>query len=91
MKKILLAVSLLSTSAFAGDLESEITSVTNIRGNGAIEVCGIVKNQSKKTSLVTIKHDESSYTTLTDKDGKWCQLVKRWTFRGEVDAMASEL
>ena len=76
-------------SANAGELSVKITSLTNTRGNGVMEACGEVENQTGKTSLVTIKHDESVYTTLTDENGKWCQLVKRWTFRGEVNATAT--
>lgn len=88
-KKIALSTCcLISLTAFAGELSVKITSLTNTKGNGALEACGVVENQEGKTSLVTVKHDESVYTTLTDENGKWCQLVKRWTFRGEVNATA---
>ncbi len=93
MKKSFFFMSIftLSTSVWSNELKVKVTSLTNIKGNGAMEVCGVVENPQDKTALVTIKHDESSYTTLTDNEGKWCQVIKRWTFNGETDATAREL
>lgn len=93
MKKIFLISAILAITSFsyASELNVKITSLTNIRGNGAMEACGTVDNQNGKTLLVTIKHDESSYTTLTDENGKWCQVIKRWTYNGETEAIAREL
>lgn len=101
MKKILLFIfitfSTYSTSAFFGDvldfkklLRSDkrvtITSLTNTKNSGAMEVCGIVKDQEQgRTNMVTIKHLDSSYTTLTDEEGMWCQIIKRWTYTGKID------
>lgn len=91
MKKSLILLTMLSFSSIASELEVEVTSLSNVKRNGAIEVCGIVKDQLTKTSLVNITHDQSSYTTLTDKNGNWCQVVKRWTFSGIVEATARKL
>ncbi len=88
---IFIALFVLSNNAYTEELVVKITSLTNISGNGAMEACGIVENQKGKTSLVTIKHKESSYTTLTDKTGSWCQVIKRWSYNGETDAIAREL
>ncbi len=93
MKKVLLLsfVSLLSLPAWSVELDVEITSLTNIKGNGAMEVCGTVTGQQKATSLVTLKHDESYYTTLTSKEGKWCQVIRRWTYDGKTSAVVRSL
>lgn len=93
MKKAFLLSGILAiaSSSYASELKVKITSLTNIRGNGAMEACGVVENQSGKTVLVNVKHDESSYTTLTDEEGKWCQVIKRWTYNGETDAVAREI
>ena len=90
-KLVTLSFLFLTLSTYAEEIEVEITSLTNIRGNGAMEACGVVAKQTQSTLLVTIKHDESSYTTLTDENGKWCQVVKRWTYNGKIEAIAREL
>ena len=93
MKKtiILSGLFILTANTYANELNVKITSLTNIKGNGAMEVCGKVENQIGKTSLVSIKHETASYTTLTDIDGKWCQVIKRWSFNGETNATVREL
>lgn len=92
MKNLLvMTIMFKSVILLANDLEVEITSLTNIRGNGAMEACGFVKNQEEKTSLVTLVHDESYYTTLTNEEGKWCQVIKRWNFNGNTAAQAKSL
>lgn len=78
--------------AFAKEIDLKITSLTNIRGNGALEACGTATHpEGKKPLLVTVKHDESYYTTLTDFQGRWCILFKRWTFGGSIEVEASTL
>jgi hypothetical protein len=88
---VFIALFVFSNNAYTDELTVKITSLTNVSGNGAMEACGIVENQKNKTSLVTIKHKESSYTTLTDQSGNWCQVIKRWSYNGETDATAREL
>jgi aspartate/tyrosine/aromatic aminotransferase len=91
MKFFTLLFLLISFSAKSAELEVKITSLENLSGGGALEVCGKVTNQTNKTSLVTIKHDISYYTTLTDEKGQWCLVYKRWTNNGEVTASARNL
>jgi hypothetical protein len=68
----------------------EVKSLTNISGNGAMEACGTASD-SLGTSplLVTVKHDISYYSTLTDFQGNWCVLVKRWNFSGRIEVSAA--
>ena len=92
ISKIMIILSLILASSYASaeELEVKLESLTNIKGNGAMEACGLVENNGK-TSSVTITHSESSYTTLTDTNGKWCQVIRRWTFNGEVELSARAL
>jgi len=70
----------------------KITSLSNTRNNEAIEVCGTATHQDEIWPLVvTVVHDQSSYSTLTAPDSKWCTLIKRWTFSGKVEAQATTL
>ena len=70
----------------------KITSLTNGARSTVLEACGTATHiEGKKPLLVTAKHDESYYTTLTNPDGKWCVLILRWTNKGEVDATATTL
>ncbi len=94
MKNILVLTLLLPGSlAFAqSPISLKITSHTNLRGNAALETCGTAVHSSGiKPLMVNIKHDESSYTTLTDEAGNWCAIVKRWTNSGIVTASATTL
>ena len=91
MKLLSLFLFLFSLNLKAAGLDVKITSLENLSGGGALEVCGKVTNQTAKTSLVTIKHDISYYTTLTDEKGQWCVVYKRWTNNGEVTATARSL
>jgi hypothetical protein len=81
-----------SYGAHAQEIILEIKSLTNVSGSGAMEACGIATHsQGKRPLLVTIKHDESYYSTLTALNGQWCLLVKRWTFDGKIEASATTL
>ena len=94
MKKlILMSVLCVSQVVFAESLiQVEIKDLTNVRGNGALEVCGVATHaQGVKPLLVTVLHDASSYTTLTDKNGKWCTVFKRWTNDGKVFVSGSTI
>lgn len=72
--------------------EIKITSMSNTPKNAAIEVCGTATHRDGAWPLmVTVLHDESSYSTLTAPDSRWCTLIKRWTFSGKVDVQAATL
>lgn len=75
-----------------GGITLEVTSLNNVAGNGAMEACGIARHQDGvKPLLVTIKHDQSFYTTLTAPNDQWCVVVKRWTYSGKIEASATTL
>lgn len=75
-----------------GGITIKIDSLSNVRGNGAMEACGTATHKDgTKPLLVTIKHDESYYTTLTAPNDKWCAVVKRWTFSGNIEVGATTL
>ncbi|MGE4234109.1 MAG: hypothetical protein AB7F43_12345 [Bacteriovoracia bacterium] len=83
---------LLGTAFADSKIKVTVTSLSNIYGNGAMEVCGSASHEDgKKPLLVNIKHSGSSYTTLTDIGGNWCSLVKRWTYSGKVEVTASTI
>ena len=91
---ILLLSIMFSVCIFAANEPITVTidSLSNISGNGALEVCGkAVHKDGKRPILVTIKHDQSYYTTLTAKNDVWCIVYKRWTSRGQVEVTATEL
>lgn len=74
------------------DIVVEVVSMSNIAGNGAIEACGTATHiKGYKPLLVTIKHDESYYSTLTSPNNAWCVVFKRWLFSGEIDVNATTL
>ena len=72
--------------------EIKITSMSNTPNNAAIEVCGTATHRDGTWPLVvTVLHDESSYSVLTAPDSRWCTLIKRWTFSGKVGVQAATL
>ncbi len=80
------------TSFAAEPVTLTIDSLVNVSGSGALEACGTATHKDGlKPLMVTVKHDESFYTTLTAPNGKWCVIFKRWTFNGEIDASATTL
>lgn len=86
---VMIAMLLLSAGAHAAEskIKVEITSLENIGSASAMEACGTAKHSDGlKPVLVTVKHGESKYTTLTSPDGEWCVVIKRWTFNGQIDA-----
>lgn len=69
-----------------------IDSLTNITGNGSLEACGkAIHKDGKRPILVTLKHDQSYYTTLTAQNDVWCIVYKRWTYSGQITVTATEL
>lgn len=85
----------ISASAFAqdsGPIAVSVESLSNVSGNGSLEACGTaIHKDGIKPLMVTLKHDESYYTTLTGPNGKWCVVFKRWTFDGKIDVSATTL
>lgn len=76
----------------AEEITLKLTSLHNVTGNGAMEACGSASHKNgTKPLLVTIKHDESYYTTLTAPNDQWCVVLKRWTYSGKVEASATTL
>ena len=94
---ILFSVFLLQTSSLAAPTATPddpitivIDSLTNVKGNGALEACGTAIHKSGiKPLLVTLKHGESFYTVLTAPNGKWCVVFKRWLYNGQIDVSAT--
>lgn len=90
MKSIVVAIIFMGNFAQAADdITVTIDWVQNVAKNAVLEVCGTaVSKTGKWPLLVSLKHGDSTFTTLTNKDGKYCQLLGRQTFKGEVDASA---
>lgn len=94
MKHMIIATFILfGATALANEKTTvKITSLTNGARSTVLEACGTATHiEGKKPLLVTAKHDESYYTTLTNPEGKWCVLILRWTNKGEVNATATTL
>lgn len=88
----LLALLTTTTSVAADNIEVKVESLTNGARSTVLEACGTaIHNTGIKPLLVTVKHDLSNYTTLTNADGKWCVLFLRWTNSGKIDVSASTL
>ncbi len=85
--------SVISLSVFAEEpIKVTIESLTNTSSGGSMEACGTASHSAgKKPLLVTIKHDQSYYTTLTAPNGVWCSVIKRWTYDGSIEAGATTL
>ena len=87
-------LSIMSTGvlANASKFEVAIVDLTNMANNTALEACGTAKHiEGKKPLLVTLSHDKSKYTTLTDESGTWCIVFKRWNYNGKITVQASTL
>lgn len=78
--------------ADASEIDLKITSLTNTRGNGAMEACGTARHsEGMKPLIITILHGGSSYSTLTSDTDHWCALIKRWTGSGKIGVYAITL
>lgn len=81
-----------STAMASGEITVVIDSLTNVTGGGAMEACGrATHSKGKKPLLVTIRHDQSYYTTLTAANDVWCSVLKRWTYNGSIEVGAATL
>lgn len=90
---ILVSAFFISLRVFADEnISVKVESMANTSGNGSIEACGnAVHKDGKRPLVVTLKHDQSYYTTLTAVNDKWCVLFKRWTYSGKIDVSATTL
>lgn len=91
--KIFALLTLLSATTVAADnIEVKVETLTNGARSTVLEACGTATHTAGiKPLLVTVKHDLSNYTTLTNPDGKWCVLFLRWTNSGKIDVSATTL
>lgn len=79
-------------SAQSSKFNVKIIDLTNAAKSTALEACGTASHvDGKKPILVTLTHDQSKYTTVTDKNGNWCVLFKRWTNSGAIAVEASTM
>lgn len=93
MKPFLFLVLFFSVKSFAaGDVEVKVLRMKNVAKNTVIEACGTAKHSGgTKPLLVTLKHDSSTYTTLTSATDDWCILFRRVTWSGDIEVGASTL
>lgn len=85
-----LSVGSASASNGTPEIDVKVTSLSNLANSTAIEVCGTAVDKSgAKPLLVTMRHGNAEYTTLTNGAGNWCTVIKRWTFDGQVDVTAA--
>ncbi len=85
---------ILSTTVLADTTKFEVTVIdlTNLANSTALEACGTAKHtERKKPLLVTLIHDKSKYTTVTDESGAWCIVFKRWNYNGKILVEASTM
>jgi len=96
---VMLVFCVLLSISFLGDayginesnIKVELTSHSNLKHNGAMEVCGTaVHKDAEKTLIVTVKHGGSFYSTVTGPNDNWCMVIKRWTNDGVIEVGASE-
>ena len=94
MKCVLIAIlTVFSLSASANEKTTvAVESLTNGAKSTVLEACGTATHADGiKPLLVTVKHDLSNYTTITNPDGRWCVLFLRWTNSGKIDVSATTL
>lgn len=91
MKKIILpvivALCLISEFGYCenSDITLNVDSISNVAGSSILRVCGTAKSKTNLWPIfVTIDHGNSSYTTSTNGNGTYCQLVARETYTGKV-------
>lgn len=94
MKIVIFLSFIFSVNVFADSTKFQVklTDLTNLARSSAIEACGIATHaDGKKPLLVTITHDQSKYTTVTDESGNWCLVFKRWTGSGKISIIAATM
>ncbi len=94
MKKVILSATLfLSVNAFAtDDIDVTIDWVQNVARSTVLEVCGkAVAKSGKWPLIVSVVHGESTFSTMANKEGKYCQLIGRQNYKGTVNATATSM
>jgi len=92
MKKIIGFMMFVSSIASAEGITLSIDGIYNVANSTALEVCGKATSKTGKWPLVvSLTHESSVYTTLTSKDNRYCQLIARQTWKGEVSAVANSM
>lgn len=94
MKKVILSAMLfVSVNATAADdIDVTIDWVQNVARSTVLEVCGKAVSKSGKWPLiVSVVHGESTFSTMTNKEGKYCQLVGRQNNKGTVNVFATSM
>ncbi len=86
MKKLLLGVLFISTVSYAeDDITIKIDWVENVANSKLLEVCGTAISKSGKWPLlISVIHGESVFSTVTNSKNRYCQLVSRQNFSGNV-------
>lgn len=96
MRRMFLTMPFMAMASMAAadvsKFEVKVVDLTNLAGNAALEACGTAKHvDGKKPLVVTLSHDQSRYSTLTDVAGNWCVVFKRWNFSGKITVEASTI
>lgn len=92
MKKIFGGILLFGSISLAEGITLSIDGVYNVAKSTVLEVCGTATSKTGKWPLaVSLTHESSVYTTLTSKDNRYCQLIARQSWKGEVSAVANSM
>lgn len=93
MKNIMIGLLLVSSTAFAEeDVTVKIDWLVNVSNSKMLEVCGTaISKTGQWPLLVTVNHGNSSFTTLTNKSGRYCQTFARQNFNGSTTVEATSL
>ncbi len=92
MKKIVVSLIFLSTSAFASDVK--VTSFRFLESGShfspAAELCGELIAPAGKSEMIKVVSDPQSkgpatYHVWTGKDGKFCSVIATFTGKAEAD------
>jgi hypothetical protein len=94
MRKIIISSMLfISLNAMAADdIDVTVDWVQNVARSTVLEVCGKAVSKSGKWPLiVSVVHGESTFSTMTNKEGKYCQLVGRQNYKGTINVSATSM
>lgn len=92
MKTIFGVLIFISFPAFAGEISLTIDGVYNVAKSTVLDVCGkAVSKTGKWPIVVSVTHESSIYTTMTSKDNRYCVLITRQNWKGEVSAIANTI
>lgn len=93
MKKVILGLLLIGSSAFAeDDITVKIDWLVNVGNSKLLEVCGTAVSKSGQWPLiVSVNHGKSVFTTMTNTEHRYCQTFARQTFNGATTVKATSL